>query len=792
MKKTILLPHNLEAYENVVNMWEKQNKVAVIQATGTGKSFIILRCLEDFDNKNVVVLSPSEYIFNQLKGYSDGLDDNVQTMTYQKLIRLSDEEIKSLNSKLIVIDEFHRCGAEKWGEGVNKLLDEYPNAKVLGTSATPIRYLDNERDMSDELFDGCVASELSLNEAIVRKILPMPIYVSALYTFSEEINRLKEKIENSNNEDVNKDKMSRQLDRLKKYLDRSKGVEKIFKKYIKKKGGKYIVFCKDKEHMMAMIDTVVGWFEKSGGEVQYYTVFYDNPDSDVEFDMFVKNDDNEKVRLLFCIDMLNEGVHVRGIDGVILLRPTSSPIIFYQQLGRVLTVDNNGNRPIIFDLVNNFSSIGAHSFLSGLRETRERLKDKYDDILDLSEFSIYDEVIRINEILAIIHDRLNYFNIQFNKLVEFKNKYGHCDVKQKDDINLYNWCIMNRREFILNKLKQWKIDKLNSVGFIWDVHEYEFNIQFNKLVEFKNKYDHFNVKKKDGAKLYNWCCSIRSQFNKKKLNQWKIDKLNSIGFIWDVLEYEFNLQFNKLVEFKNTYGHCNVKQKDDIELYNWCKGTRCQSSTIKQWKIDKLNSIGFIWNITEYEFNLQFDKLVEFKNTYGHCNVKKKDDIELYNWSILTRHQFTTKELKQWKIDKLNSIGFIWDIYEYEFNIRLNKLVEFKNVYGHCNVKKKDDIELYNWCCLIRSQFNAKKMKQWKIDKLNSIDFIWDVHAYKFNLQFNKLVEFKNTYGHCNVKQKDDSKLYDWCKTVQCQYKNNKLDQWKIDKLKSIGFSFES
>lgn len=79
----------------------------------------------------------------------------------------------------IVIDEFRRCGAELWGKGVQQLLKLYPKAPVLGLSATAIRYLDNQRNMADELFDGNVASEMTLGEAIVRGILNPPIYVTA-------------------------------------------------------------------------------------------------------------------------------------------------------------------------------------------------------------------------------------------------------------------------------------------------------------------------------------------------------------------------------------------------------------------------------------------------------------------------------------------------------------------------------------------------------------------------------------------------------------------------------------
>lgn len=92
------------------------------------------------------------------------------------MMGMTDEEIAEFQPDYIVLDEFHRCGAEMWGQDVQKLLSTYAATPVLGLSATAIRYLDNQRDMADELFDGNVASEITLGEAIVRGILAAPKY----------------------------------------------------------------------------------------------------------------------------------------------------------------------------------------------------------------------------------------------------------------------------------------------------------------------------------------------------------------------------------------------------------------------------------------------------------------------------------------------------------------------------------------------------------------------------------------------------------------------------------------
>ena len=129
-------------------------KAAIIHPTGSGKSYIAFKLAEENPDVQVCWLSPSEYIFKtQLESIKRSTSEielnNIKFMTYSKLALLSDKEIQALDYGYIILDEFHRCGAEKWGEGVQRLLSAHEHSKILGLSATNIRYLDNFRDMAD-------------------------------------------------------------------------------------------------------------------------------------------------------------------------------------------------------------------------------------------------------------------------------------------------------------------------------------------------------------------------------------------------------------------------------------------------------------------------------------------------------------------------------------------------------------------------------------------------------------------------------------------------------------------
>ncbi len=160
--------------------------------------------MADFLGEKQLLLAPSNYIIKQQQKIVPWATQSVQFMTYAKCSKL----FQISDVKLIILDEFHRDGAEVWGAGVQRVLDANPDAYVLGTSATPVRYLDGNRDMGDELFDGNIAVNLSLADAIVKRILPAPIYIAALYTLAEELNDLLSVLKDSNKSEQEKQEKS--------------------------------------------------------------------------------------------------------------------------------------------------------------------------------------------------------------------------------------------------------------------------------------------------------------------------------------------------------------------------------------------------------------------------------------------------------------------------------------------------------------------------------------------------------------------------------------------------------
>ena len=336
-----LFEHNEKAYRAAVRMMEQYGKAAIVHPTGTGKSYIAFKLIEDNPEKVVIWLSPSEYIFKtQLESLKRNDPDfplaNVHFYTYAKLMCCTQaqlDEIAAQKPAYIILDEFHRAGAECWGESTVALLKLCPDAKLLGLTATNIRYLDNNRDMAEELFDSRVASNMTLGEAVVMGILPAPKYVTTVYQYQKALAKYQARVDNLRTPGI-QDVNQKYLDALRRALEQADGLDKVFAHHITNKSGKYIVFCANKEHMDEMVSHVPEWFAKVNAEVAVYEAYSDDPGTDKAFADF-KADKSDRLKLLLCIDMLNEDVHVEGISGVILFRPTISPIIYKQQIARL-------------------------------------------------------------------------------------------------------------------------------------------------------------------------------------------------------------------------------------------------------------------------------------------------------------------------------------------------------------------------------------------------------------------------------------------------------------------------
>ena len=659
-----LKPHNAETIKNILEIYETSNKCCAIQATGTGKTFLILRLLEIYNDegKSAIIFAPNREIIKQTKKRMKkfGLN-NAIFYTYQKLARMTDEEIADIKADLIVCDELHRTGAKTWGQKFEVLVGTHSDSKVFGVTATPLRCTDG-RDMTEEYFDGNKACNISLAEALVREIIPvMPLYVSALYTFEEEYQNMSEKIEKGNNSVEEKAELQKELLAAKQQLEKANGVPEIIKKYITNYNGKYLVFCKDKKHLYAMKDVVIGWFRESGynGKIFEYPYYSNSSSVRKNLENF-ENNKEEGLKLLFVIDKLNEGLHLDEVHGCILLRTTISNIIYYQQIGRAIDAGSNEQR-VILDLVSNFNSLKSFNLKKELKEkVKERQNGNFSDCSEEFELDKFDVVDCVQKCVDVFNKIDNYIKNKWEKsymaLKQYYEREGNsCPVKNTKElygdelINIGQFAATNRCRYSKGELTKEQISKLNDIDFIFDVNKEKFITNINACKEFM-KLKNISVNDIKQTDTYNGINIgiFLNQCNKKlknedylKNNKWKIRYLEDLGFsITGRRNDKFKTNCLEYKKIKEKYGYI-----PDSPIRKWEQYTRrlFKKNQLSQSQIEMLKKSNFDFSpLNTSHFGIKV-KMIDKQNKVKIYNsitslindIKKNYGITIYTNNVM-------------------------------------------------------------------------------------------------------------------------------------------------------------
>lgn len=166
-----LYEHNQKAYDALLDMLGERDRACVIKPTGTGKFVIIAKMVQDNPDKRFLLLGTNDYMFNDqmanLAEIAPGFTpENLQFMTYAAAMGMERRNDCVPPYDVIIADEFHHCGAEEWGKGVTHILNANESAKVVGFTATPIRYSDGGRNMADEIIGYNVGFDLGFLSAV--------------------------------------------------------------------------------------------------------------------------------------------------------------------------------------------------------------------------------------------------------------------------------------------------------------------------------------------------------------------------------------------------------------------------------------------------------------------------------------------------------------------------------------------------------------------------------------------------------------------------------------------------
>ena len=367
------------------------DKGLVVAATGIGKTY-----LSAFDsakyNKILFVAHREEIIkqaaqsFKNVRNsddigffYSNQKDTKnsfifalVQTLGKEQY--LNEEYFSKDYFDYIIVDEFHHAVSNNY----KKIIDYFIPKFLLGLTATP------ERLDSKDVFALCnynMVYEVRLKDAISKGWL-VPFRYYGIYD------------ETVNYEDIDYKNGKYDDKQLEEALMLNKRGEIILNHYLKYNSKRAMGFCTSRHHAeyMAKVfneNNIPSAAVYSGEKGEY------SEDRNIALSKLTSGE----LKVIFSVDMFNEGLDVPAIDMVMFLRPTQSPTIFLQQLGRGLRKFKDKKYLNVLDFIGNYKKANLVPFLlSGKEYSASECKKNKQGDYEFPEECIVDFDFRIIDI----------------------------------------------------------------------------------------------------------------------------------------------------------------------------------------------------------------------------------------------------------------------------------------------------------------------------------------------------------------------------------------------------------
>ena len=330
-----------------------EDKALLISATGTGKTYASAFAARELEFKRVLFLVHRNQIVKQaLKSYRKVFGGQVSmgmvTGKYQDydadfvfatIQTLSKTDILSQYNRehwdLIIIDEAHHSSADSY----KKIMDYFKPKLWLGMTATPDKGDDHLGDRNIyEIFNHQIAYEIRLQNAMEENLLcPFHYFgLTDLEIIADVGKSSEEKVENF-----------RYLTSDERVLNVMKQAEFFGYSGERVKG---LIFCSriDEARELSVKFNEKGWrtLVLSGGDSEAVRA--------AAIERLAGEEKEDALDYIISVDIFSEGVDVPEINQVIMLRPTESPIIFIQQLGRGLRKAEDKEYVVVIDFIGNY------------------------------------------------------------------------------------------------------------------------------------------------------------------------------------------------------------------------------------------------------------------------------------------------------------------------------------------------------------------------------------------------------------------------------------------------------
>ncbi len=317
----------------------------------------------------------------------------------------------------------------------------------------------------------------------------------------------------------------------------------------------------------------------------------------------------------------------------------------------------------------------------------------------------------------------------YKELARFHEEHGHCNVPSLYGENRELGIWVNNQRSRRNRLSKEKIERLEELGFAWNTIEARWEEMYQALVEYRKEHGDCNVPRRYPAapELSTWVGNQRHR--KDRLSEDQISRLDELGFCWEPYDAQWEIMYQALVDYRKEHGDCNVPQrKRGLGHWVNRQRSDYREGKLRKDKAAKLDEVGFVWDMLEAQWEEMYQELIIYKSQYGHCDVPQKSS-KLGRWVNTQRQAYKRGALSTDKIGKLKKIGFkLGESLSDRWENMYQELIKYKERYGDCNVSSRfpENPKLGTWVANQRANYRKDNLRKDSVKKLEEIGFEWE------------------------------------------------------------------
>jgi superfamily II DNA or RNA helicase len=405
---------------------------------------------------------------------------------------------------------------------------------------------------------------------------------------------------------------------------------------------------------------------------------------------------------------------------------------------------------------------------------------------------------------------------------EFGNPNATATFKTPEGYRLGSWQSDQRNIYRKHRkinLSPDKIERLEKIGFIWEILEEQFEKGFRETLLYQEGTGNSNAslryKTDEGYTLGKWQHRQRNLYRKGKLSLDRIKRFEDIGFIWEILEEQFEKGFQETMLYKKRTGNSNAHQHyttpEGYRLGSWQSDQRNNYRkygirNLSPDRIERLEKIGFTWEMLEEKFEKGFQETLLYKEGTGKPNSSNSyttpEGYRLGKWQSHQKERYKKGKLSPDRIKRLEEISFKWDIKKDQseklFKKGFQETLLYKNITGNPNsshdYKTLEGYPLGNWQDRQRNFYEKEKLSPDCVKSLEEIGFTWDKFEEQFEKGFLQTLLYKERTGNPNAPQSyktsEGYSLGIWQNSKRRNYKKGKLAPERIKRLEKIDFKW--